>query len=383
VAAAGARRLVVEADGGSRGNPGPAAYGAVVRDADSGELLAELAESLGTATNNVAEYRGLLAGLRAARDIDPDAEVEARLDSKLVVEQMTGRWKIKNPDLRAIALAANKVLPPEQVRYTWVPRSRNAHADRLANEAMDAAERGIAWSPQPGPPAAVDEAEVEPAAQAVAGTLLGWAADLSQPTTLLLLRHGQTPYTLEKRFSGAGADPALTERGQWQADRAAVELAARGDIAAVVASPLRRATETAGIVASALGLDASVDDDLRECDFGDWDGRTFDEVRDGWPDELAAWLGSTAVAPPRGESFDTLARRVRDARNRILAANPGRSVLVVSHVTPIKVLVCLALGAPSSALYRMELDPASLTTMQWFADGNASMRAFNDTRHLR
>jgi probable phosphoglycerate mutase len=131
------RRLIVEADGGSRGNPGPAAFGAVVRDAMTGEVLAETAQTLGVTTNNVAEYRGLIAGLLAARDIEPDAWVEARLDSKLVVEQMSGRWKIKNAALQQLALEASRILPRTRVSYTWVPRARNAHADRLLNAALD------------------------------------------------------------------------------------------------------------------------------------------------------------------------------------------------------------------------------------------------------
>jgi ribonuclease H / adenosylcobalamin/alpha-ribazole phosphatase len=131
------RRLIVEADGGSRGNPGPAAFGAVVRDAVTGAVLAEVAETLGVTTNNVAEYRGLIAGLQAARRIDPEASVEARLDSRLVVEQMSGRWKIKNAGLRPLALEANRILPAGRVAYTWVPRARNAHADRLLNAALD------------------------------------------------------------------------------------------------------------------------------------------------------------------------------------------------------------------------------------------------------
>ncbi len=142
---AGPRRLVVEADGGSRGNPGPAAYGAVVRDAGTSEVLAERAEHIGRASNNVAEYRGLIAGLTAAREIDPDAQVEVRLDSKLVVEQMSGRWKIKHPDMRPLAMQAMAILPRERVAFTWVPRESNAHADRLANEALDAAARGEEW----------------------------------------------------------------------------------------------------------------------------------------------------------------------------------------------------------------------------------------------
>jgi ribonuclease H / adenosylcobalamin/alpha-ribazole phosphatase len=136
------RRLLVEADGGSRGNPGLAGYGAVVRDASTGEVLAEVSEAIGHATNNVAEYSGLLAGLRAAAKLAPGADAEVRMDSKLVVEQMSGRWKIKHPDLRALAAqAAEAARALGRVTYTWVPRERNTHADRLANEAMDALAR--------------------------------------------------------------------------------------------------------------------------------------------------------------------------------------------------------------------------------------------------
>ncbi|MFZ5869373.1 MAG: reverse transcriptase-like protein [Actinomycetota bacterium] len=140
------RRLVVEADGGSRGNPGPAGFGAVVRDASTGEVLDEVAAAIGTVTNNVAEYSALIAGLRAAAEIDPSAAVEVRMDSKLVVEQMSGRWQIKHDDMRRLAQQARGVLPAEQVTYAWVPRDRNAHADRLANAAMDAAARGERWT---------------------------------------------------------------------------------------------------------------------------------------------------------------------------------------------------------------------------------------------
>ncbi|MER6981127.1 reverse transcriptase-like protein, partial [Streptomyces carpinensis] len=141
------REFIVEADGGSRGNPGPAGFGAVVLDAATGQTLTETAQYLGVVTNNVAEYRGLLAGLLAARALDPTATVHVRMDSKLVVEQMTGRWKIKHPDLKPLATQAARVFPPERVTYEWVPRERNKLADRLANEAMDAGARGEQWSP--------------------------------------------------------------------------------------------------------------------------------------------------------------------------------------------------------------------------------------------
>ncbi|MFE2139187.1 reverse transcriptase-like protein, partial [Streptomyces sp. NPDC059466] len=141
------REFIVEADGGSRGNPGPAGYGSVVIDAATGETLAEAAEYIGFATNNVAEYRGLVAGLTAARELDPTATVRVRMDSKLVVEQMSGRWKIKHPDMKPLAAEAARILPPAQVTYEWIPRERNKHADRLANEAMDAGKRGEQWWP--------------------------------------------------------------------------------------------------------------------------------------------------------------------------------------------------------------------------------------------
>ncbi|MGW6954716.1 reverse transcriptase-like protein [Streptomyces chartreusis] len=115
------REFIVEADGGSRGNPGPAGYGAVVIDAATGQTLAEAAEYIGVATNNVAEYRGLIAGLRAAHELDPTATVHVRMDSKLVIEQMSGRWKIKHPDMKPLAFEASKVFPAPQVTYEWIP----------------------------------------------------------------------------------------------------------------------------------------------------------------------------------------------------------------------------------------------------------------------
>ena len=132
------RELLVEADGGSRGNPGPAAGGAVVIDPASGEVLAEVGIWVGTATNNVAEYSGMLAGVRRALAIAPDAELTIRMDSKLVVEQMMGRWKIKHPAMAELAAEARRVLSGTPVCFEWVPRLQNSRADKCANDAMDA-----------------------------------------------------------------------------------------------------------------------------------------------------------------------------------------------------------------------------------------------------
>lgn len=132
-----ARHFIVEADGGSRNNPGQAAYGAVVIDPESGEVIVECAESIGIASNNVAEYSGLVAGLEAVRALDPEATVLVKMDSKLVVEQMSGRWKIKHPDMRTLAMKARDVLPSENVEYQWIPRAENSRADALLNMVLD------------------------------------------------------------------------------------------------------------------------------------------------------------------------------------------------------------------------------------------------------
>ncbi|MFE6333342.1 bifunctional RNase H/acid phosphatase [Streptomyces sp. NPDC057798] len=416
------REFIVEADGGSRGNPGPAGYGAVVFDAATGQTLAERSEYLGVVTNNVAEYRGLLAGLRAAFDLDPTATVHVRMDSKLVVEQMSGRWKIKHPDMKPLAMEASRVFPPERVTYEWIPRERNKVADRLANGAMDAGVAGAAEvSADPVSAAAevsansvagadasrvaaattiaakTDAATTDAATTAAtkadadiraAKTVAspGWGPpDMGAPATFVLLRHGETALTPQKRFSGSGgSDPALSEIGRDQAERAGAALARRGTIQAIVASPLARTRETAAAVARRLGLEVTVDEGLRETDFGAWEGLTFGEVRDRYPDDLNAWLADPEARPTGdGESFTETATRIAATRDKLVAAYAGRTVLLVSHVTPIKTFVRLALGAPPESLFRMELSAASLSAVAYYADGNASVRLFNDTSHLR
>ncbi len=132
-----ARTLLIEADGGSRGNPGFSGSGAVVIDGESGEILAEIGLYGGIASNNVAEYKAMIAGVRRALELDPDAELHIRMDSKLVVEQMSGRWKIKHPDMADLAAEARGLLTGTPVRFEWIPRLENSRADKLANLAMD------------------------------------------------------------------------------------------------------------------------------------------------------------------------------------------------------------------------------------------------------
>ena len=131
-------KLIIEADGGSRGNPGPAAYGCLVKDAQTNEVLFKEGKTLGITTNNVAEYSGLVAGLAAAHEIDPNAQIEVRMDSKLVVEQMSGNWKIKHENLKGLVEKARNAFAQSQVKYVWVPREDNLAADTLLNIALDA-----------------------------------------------------------------------------------------------------------------------------------------------------------------------------------------------------------------------------------------------------
>lgn len=389
------RSVVVEADGGSRGNPGPAAYGAVLKDAETGEVIAEDGTTIGEATNNVAEYAGLIAGLGLAAEFAPEAEIEVRMDSKLVVEQMSGRWKVKHPNMRPLAVEATR-LAPFGTTYTWVPRELNKHADRLANEALDGLRHGVTVGGELDDEAEpieelqaiaeVEAAHEEPVPVTDAGNarLRGWAHPGGRPTTVVLVRHGVTPHTLEKRFSGglASTNPGLSEEGRAQV-RATAEwlLPMSAEISAVVSSPVRRTMESAEILAAFLGLPVEEESGFAEMEFGVWDGLTFAEVAERHGDDLDAWLGSLDVSPGGGESFRVVEARVLEGLQRLVAAHAGETVVVVSHVTPIKTLVAHALEAPLESVFRMELAPASVTVVSYFQGGKeramASVRLFN------
>jgi ribonuclease H / adenosylcobalamin/alpha-ribazole phosphatase len=370
VAGQGNRRVkvTVEADGGSRGNPGPAGYGTVVWSTDRSTVLAESKQAIGRATNNVAEYRGLIAGLEEAAKVGA-TEVDVLMDSKLVVEQMSGRWKVKHPDIAVLHQQATALSTRfDHITYTWVPRAKNSHADRLANEAMDAA-------------AEIETPAEVPSQSQTPSSPAAWVGARGAPTRFLLLRHGQTELSTQRRYSGRG-NPALTDVGRRQAEAAAQFLAQKGGVAAVITSPLQRAYDTAASAAKALGLDVSVDDDLIETDFGAWEGLTFGEAAERDPELHRTWLRDTSVMPPGGESFDSVAQRVRRAQARIINEHGGETVLVVSHVTPIKTLLRLALDAGSGILYRLHLDLASLSIAEFYPDGVASVRLVNQTAYL-
>ncbi|MGP4015942.1 bifunctional RNase H/acid phosphatase [Saccharopolyspora sp. 5N708] len=377
-------RVVVEADGGSRGNPGPAGCGAVVRDAESGAVLAERSIGLGIATNNAAEYQGLIAGLRAAADLGA-AEVEVRMDSKLVVEQMSGRWKVKHENLRPLAAEARQLVAGfEWVHFEWVPRAQNAHADRLANEAMDQQTGTGQVSGDAGPGVEDGGAASTPSTARIRPA--GWLGARGTPTKVLLLRHGQTPMSIDRRYSGRG-DVALTELGAQQVRAAGKRLAAMDGVVApdgiapVIASPLTRTRQTAQAVVDATGGELHFHDGLLETDFGDWEGLTFLEAAEKYPQLHRKWLGDSGVQPPGGESLDEVFQRVTATRDDLLERYAGRTIIVVSHVTPIKALLRLALGVGPQLFYRLHLDLASLSIVEFYPDGNASVRLVNDISH--
>lgn len=391
------RELVVEADGGSRGNPGPGGYGALVRDAATGELLAERAGYLGVTTNNVAEYTGLLEGLRAAAAIDPHARVLVRMDSRLVVEQMSGRWQIKHDALRAIATQARAALPPGQVAYTWIPRAENSAADALANEAMDTREPVIARdffagsgptaSPaggggadaadEPGEtigvPAEPDSGAPAPSAPwKPAGAFSG--LDASKALTLVLVRHGVTPLTLAGGLSGGEVPgPPLTTQGRTQAARAADALFRLADTwhdlprpSHLVTSPMVRTQEVAAAVGRRLGLTPQVDERLRELEFGEWESLTPDQVEQRWPGDFARWFSEGTFAPPGGESYEQVGERVDVAIQDLRTTHAGQAVVAVGHAAMIRTVVGRALQMPSTGWSRLRIPPCSLTILRYF-----------------
>lgn len=315
------RSLRVEADGGSRGNPGVAGYGALVRDPGSGEVLVELAAPLGTASNNVAEYRGMLAGLRAARTIDPSADVEVGMDSKLVVEQMSGRWKIKHPDMRELArqgrdLVAEITAAGGSVEFVWMPRDANAHADALSNRGMDG-EEVEEWREQ----SRADHVPRRDTEQTP--TLPRPGRD--EPTRVVLVCHGGTE----------------------QSERAAERVAALvGDAdVRVVTADATRAAGTGDTVAERLAVTPQAD--------ADWD------------------------EPSEGETHEELTARVVTAWERVVA--DGHTAVIACHRTPILVVLAHVLGLPRERMRRLVVDPGSLTALEVRPDGEVLVAFTNRT----
>lgn len=369
-------RIRIEADGGSRGNPGVAGSGTVLIEVPSERVLGSIAYYGGKTTNNVAEYASLINGLEAARELGATA-VDVFMDSKLVIEQMSGRWKVKHPDMKELALKAQKLAATfDSISYTWVPRAKNKAADALANQAMDAGAKGapvgfvsrdIGEIREDSTDGQTDKAyATQPTTQAPA---------TSAPTRLICWRHGETDASVNGRYSGdTGSDgPELTERGRQQAQRTADYLKKIGGIDAVVCSPARRAQQTAQMLTD----DYTVIDDLHEMDFGTWEGLTFGQAHDKDPELHSTWLSDPAAAPPGGESLNQVSRRIKGVLAELTDTHGPANIVVVTHATPIKALIKLALDAAPAIYYRTQIDLSSLTIIEFYADGPTCLRAMN------
>ena len=209
-----------------------------------------------------------------------------------------------------------------------------------------------------------------------------WQGRRSDPTRFILLRHGQTPLSVERRYSGRG-NPDLTDEGRRQARAAAARVVREEGIAAIVTSPLRRARSTAEEVAVLTGIDVVEHPGLIENDFGDWEGLTFTEASQRDPDLHRAWLSDITVPAPGGESFAQVAERISRTKAELLQRYPGQTVVLVSHVTPIKTLLQDALGVGPELLFRLHLDLASVSIAEYFDDGGSVVRLVNDAAHWR
>lgn len=384
-------KLVIFADGGSRGNPGIAGSGTAVYNEDRSQLLREIAYVVGQkSTNNVAEYHGLLRGLEAAVELGAD-EVEFYMDSKLVVEQMNGRWKIKHPDMQKLAIEARRLLDQiPSFSLEWVPRAKNSVADALSNVAMDAAAKGDPagiLDMGSGDGAEAVAADGQDASGEVGGTSAStasstaadWRPETGQATRFILLRHGQTAMSAAKQYSGR-ANPELTELGKKQA-LAAAQALAETHIDAVVCSPLRRCQQTAAAVVEGRDLRVETVEDLIEVDFGRWEGKTYADADAADPELHARWLKDTSVACPGGESLRAVHRRVSAARRELQQRYAGQTVLVVSHVNPIKSFVRQALDSGPQTPNHLFLELASLSEVEFF-EGGSTLHRFNDVGHL-
>ena len=293
------------------------------------------------------------------------------MDSKLVVEQMSGRWKVKHPDLQPLAPPGARAGALPAAGHLHLDPARAQHARRPAGQRGDGrAQRraGPGRSPQwtaSRPTQRRGSAGERRPARRRRCCCCGTARPSIRSTC------GSRDATTPRSPRPAGTRPRRRPRG-WRRTTGSTPWSARR--CGGRTRPPSWSRRSSGPTRSRTRS--------RRTDFGDWEGLTFAEVRERWPSQLDAWLGSPDVAPPGGESITDVTRRVRRARDRLLAAHPGGTILVVSHVTPIKILLRIGLDAPTATLFRLHLDIASLSTVDWYADGPASVRLVNDTSHL-
>lgn len=400
--------FIVEADGGSRGNPGPAGSGAVIINADTGQVIYEVARFIGIATNNVAEYTALLAALQIIDSISERANVSVRMDSKLVIEQMAGRWKIKHPDMQILGAEVQRIVTRHSVSWQWIPRELNHRADALANRAMDAsADSGLDLLSNHNESSGVATDEATPSNEfatsqpmaAVREFNANRPSSLRAPgnvraelTTVILVRHGRTILTESKRMSGhGGANPGLSKTGFEDARKVALELRKIGHSGqwahlpspdVIVSSPIQRTLDTANTIAKSLGLQTEVFEEFAEISFGEWDGLTHEEAQQMWPDEWSNWQGSWTASPPSGESLEAFEARVFRGIDKLTNTYAGKTVVVSAHVMPIRAFIKRAIGGSIETYWRPQIAPCSVSIIRLWGSEAAEILAINSTSHL-
>lgn len=372
-------KYVVNTDGGSRGNPGAAGWGFVVRR--DGAVVLERAGFLEKATNNVAEYLAVVTALEEISAADPSAEVTVRADSKLVVEQLSGRWKIKSADLRPYAARASRALPG-RVTYQWVPRAENAAADKLANEAMDTRGPITRGSLLDGvdEPAVPEEAEGSDGAEALEPAVRpSGAANYEgshEPVTLIFVRHGATTLTESRGYSGGSVPgPPLSDLGLAQASRVAALLTRAGELwpdlpapSLLLASPMVRTQQTAEAIGEALGLEPKTVPELREADFGLWEGLTREEIRERFPGDLEKYHTDPDARATGGESTRDVAERVASVVRRALTHHAGQTIVLACHSVVTKAGVASLVGIPEASWQNVRVPPASISIVRLWPD---------------
>ena len=365
--------IYLYADGASRGNPGPASFGVHIED-DAGGTIADFGEAIGVATNNQAEYSGVIAGLRYLSQTQ-HRELTIRLDSKLVVEQLSGNWKIKNQAMVELAIEARSLLAQFQARFEWIPREQNSAADANANRALDSGDfSSVADS-------AIELSSIQPRG-------IRAPRQVVEPTSLIVVRHGHTVNTERNVISGGdGTDPELSELGLWEA-RGAGEVIPKlvtyfglPPIAAIHHSPMLRTTQTAQAIADETSAQLFPDARLREIGFGEWEMREIAQLETDASDEVKKWRGSTSVRPPGGESILDLQQRVWDSTLEMIENYRTKSVVISTHMMPTRAIAALAYQS-ERAYWGLGTSPAGVSIYRFFGRDFAEIFTQNYCAHL-
>lgn len=365
--------IFVYADGASRGNPGPASYGVSIVDA-SGHAIAEFGEQLGIRTNNYAEYQGVIAALRYLLTTE-FRELTIRMDSKLVVEQLSGRWKVKSEDMRELVAEASALLGPFSAKLEWIPREQNSRADQMANEALDSGSFETVS-------AAIELSAVQPRS-------IRAPRQRFEPVTLVLVRHGHTAATEQDLISGGdGSDPELSVLGRQDAVAAAKAVAkllkffGLSEPSRVIHSPMLRTTQTAQTIGSELGIALTADDRLREISFGQWDGLEMTTLESENQAAVSTWRGSMTQKPPGGESLTELKARVGELLTELQTNHAGETVVLATHMMPLRTMAALSLPGSESIFWGFNFSPGGISIIRFFGADFAEQFVLNSCQHL-